>query len=133
MRKSLIAKIHIAKKELGLDDETYRDVIKQATDGKKNSSSKCTDKQLTKVIELFKAKGWKTKQNTEFRTSNSISIKLIYVLWEKLFIAGAIKTKDKASLDKFVNKYTNISSVQWLDSKDASKIIEILKKWLARL
>ena len=40
----MIAKIHLAKNQLGLDDDTYRSIIRQAVG--KDSSTKCTDKQL---------------------------------------------------------------------------------------
>ena len=57
LRNIMIAKIHLAKNQLGLDDDTYRSIIQQAVG--KDSSTKCTDKQLEKVIEKLKEKGWK--------------------------------------------------------------------------
>ena len=56
LRNIMIAKIHLAKNQLGLDDDTYRSIIQQAVG--KDSSTKCTDKQLEKVIEKLKEKGW---------------------------------------------------------------------------
>ena len=60
-RKILLGKIHIAKKALGLDDDTYRSIILAAVG--KNSCSICTDRQLLKVVKAFEAKGWKHKKN----------------------------------------------------------------------
>lgn len=140
-RNIMIAKIHLAKNQLGLDDDTYRSIIRQAVG--KDSSSKCTDKQLIKVVEALKAKGWKddkpqkkgdrtTKERKAYENTNKPSISKIYALWGVLQRSGKIKSKDKAALDAFVKKYTDIDHVQWLDEQQAQKIIEMLKQWIAR-
>ena len=56
-RKAITARIHIAKKELGLDDETYRAMLQQAT---KHSS--CADMHISdlyRVMEHLKQLGYK--------------------------------------------------------------------------
>ncbi|PKN07511.1 MAG: regulatory protein GemA [Deltaproteobacteria bacterium HGW-Deltaproteobacteria-8] len=55
-RRSLLAKVHIAAKALGLDDETYRDMLEALTG--KRSAGKLTDKQLVLVVAALRAKGW---------------------------------------------------------------------------
>ena len=56
-KKALLAKIHIAKKDLGLDDGTYRDVLRRITG--KDSSSKMLISELERVIYEFGNLGWK--------------------------------------------------------------------------
>lgn len=56
-KKALLAKIHIAKKDLGLDDGTYRDVLCRITG--KDSSSKMLISELERVIYEFGNLGWK--------------------------------------------------------------------------
>lgn len=56
-QRALIAKIHIAKKDLGLDDGTYRDVLRRITG--KDSSSKMLISELERVIYEFGNLGWK--------------------------------------------------------------------------
>lgn len=58
-KRTLIAKIHIAKKDLGLDDGSYRDVLERVTG--KNSSKNMTVNELEAVINEFKRYGWKSK------------------------------------------------------------------------
>lgn len=55
-RRSLLAKVHIAAKALGLDDETYRDMLEALTG--KRSAGKLTEKQLVLVVAALRAKGW---------------------------------------------------------------------------
>lgn len=60
-RNTNLAKIHLAKQQLGLDDDTYRSIILQTTG--KDSAAKCTDRQLEKVVKTFEEKGWKQNKN----------------------------------------------------------------------
>ena len=55
-KKTLLAKIHIAKKDLGLDDGTYRDVLRRVTG--KDSASLMLISELEKVIYEFGNLGW---------------------------------------------------------------------------
>ena len=54
-RRGLLAKIHIAKKDLGLDDEAYRDVL--AAHGVESSKNLDT-KGLEKLLAHFEKLGW---------------------------------------------------------------------------
>lgn len=131
MKKSLLAKVHIAKKELGLDDETYRLILENEVG--KTSASKCTERQLIKVVEALKEKGWKNSQKKKFRSTKDRLKRKIYALWGELQNLGAVQSKDKTALDAFVKKHTGIDSVSFLDENPAIKIIEILKAWIERV
>lgn len=55
-RKALIASVKIAQKDMGLDDETYRELLRSITG--RDSATKCTVPQLKAMLEEFRAKGW---------------------------------------------------------------------------
>ena len=57
-----LAKIHIAKKELQLADDTYRDIL--ALHFKAESAKALTDRQAEQLLDLFRARGWKPKKAT---------------------------------------------------------------------
>ena len=60
-RRALLAKVHIAVKELGYDDERYRDILHMQFN--KKSASELNDAQLDELIKFFKKeKGWKSKK-----------------------------------------------------------------------
>ena len=130
-KNPLLAKVHIAKAQLGLDDEQYRDILRRVTG--KESASQCRYSQLVDLINEFKALGWKTVQKKAFRKAPSDPVKKIYALWGKLQKLGAVQSTDKTALDAFVKKYTGIDSVQWITPEQQSRIIEILKQWLKRI
>ena len=58
-KKILMAKIHIAKKDLGLDDDTYRDVLWRVTG--KRSCKDMTIAQLQDVVKDMENSGFKPK------------------------------------------------------------------------
>ena len=130
-KNPLLAKVHIAKAQLGLDDEQYRDIVRRVTG--KESASQCRYSQLVDLINEFKMLGWKTKAKKAFRKAPSDPVKKIYALWGKLQKLGAVQSTDKTALDAFVKKYTGIDSVQWIAPEQQSRIIEILKQWLKRI
>lgn len=55
-----LAKIHIAKKDLGLTDDEYRSVIAYHFAGK-TSASQLNPRQQTVLLNHFRAKGWQPK------------------------------------------------------------------------
>ena len=59
-RKGVLAQIHIAKKELGLDDDTYRQMIATVTGGKR-SCSDCNVAELYQVLQHLKDRGFKAR------------------------------------------------------------------------
>jgi phage gp16-like protein len=58
MRTSELAKIHIAKKQLALDDDTYRDML--WTVARVRSSADLDDAGRRKVLEHMKSRGFKS-------------------------------------------------------------------------
>lgn len=58
-KMAMMAKIHIAKKELGLDDDTYRDVLERVTG--KRSCKKMLIGELEAVIKDMESRGFTPK------------------------------------------------------------------------
>lgn len=134
-RKILLSKIHIAKKALGLDEETYRSVIFAAVG--KTSGKACTDRQLLKVVKAFEEKGWKHRKNpNQYRKvpTGRADLEKIYALWGHLQDLGAVRSTNLVDLDKWVFRMTKgkRSSAQFLEESWAQRIIECLKKWIER-
>jgi phage gp16-like protein len=117
-----LARIHIAKKELGLDDATYRGVLRDRYH--KESAAYLTPWEATDLIELFRQKGW--------RPVSFGQLGLIHVLWRKLEAASVLEHGGEEALTGFVEHATSKSDLRRLTVREASRVIEILKKWLER-
>jgi len=135
-RREELAKIHIAKKDLGLSDEIYRDIIYQA--GSVESSADLDYRGRAAVLERFAELGWKSKTRSPAPGSRSRTLaddpqsKKIRALWLELHTAGKVRDSSEKALASYVRRMTRVAALQWLDNKQAQTVIESLKKWLER-
>ena len=138
-RKNFMARIHIAKKELALDDDSYRSIISSVSPGK-TSAKELTMKELAALIEAFKTKGWKPKRParkkgidtaaTDFRAKR---IWLIKKIWGNLENAGVLNDPTQAGLEKYCTKYMLGDKLEWASSDELNSIVSALKGWERRV
>ena len=60
-RKDDLAKIHIAKKDLDMDDDTYRAMIRDIGNVKSGSSADLDQEGRVRVLRYFRSKGWEAR------------------------------------------------------------------------
>ncbi len=128
MRKELLAKIHVAKKQMGLDDDTYRDLLERATG--QRSAAGLTDRQLVGVLDALKASGWQAPVRKP--TSSKPPVAKVLALWADMCAQGIPRDKSDAALTAFVKRMAGVDRPEWLTPAQASKVIEGLKAWRAR-
>ncbi|MGK9234798.1 regulatory protein GemA [Inquilinus limosus] len=122
-RRDLLAQIHVAKKQLGLDEGTYLAVLQRVAGC--DSAAGLSDGQLILVIKEFKARGW--KPTCKLRFGRTPTGKLIRVLWK-----GASREKSETSLRSMIRHVLGIAEdvipdPDMLTVNDATKVIEALK------
>ncbi|MDZ7823004.1 MAG: regulatory protein GemA [Ahrensia sp.] len=130
-----IAKIHIAKKQLGFDDETYRAMLQLVTG--KSSCKEMKPAELNKVLKHLQANGFVAhgkgaQSKTHLPASKKAYVRLIYVLWSKCHQSGQISDGSKKALRAFVAARTQLAGhrrddPEFLSYDEASPIIEALK------
>lgn len=142
-RQSLLACVHIAKKDLGLTDDTYRAVLERISGGR-SSSKDLTDRELELVIASFRARGWaprpKPKDDASTavrradkgRRSESPHVRKVWALWGEMCRDGLVREPTRASLRAFVLRMTKVSDPEWLRPAQANIVIEALKAWAER-
>ena len=131
--KKNLAKIHIAKKELGLTDEIYRDILRNLTG--QDSAARINDNQADKVLRLFISKGWKPKYQQELpgiTIPKDPQSKKIQAMWITLHKAGVVKNGSDLALLSFVKRVAQCDRLEWCRDIDKSNIIETLKAWAKR-
>lgn len=148
-RRLLVAKIHIARNQLGMDDDSYRANIAHYANGK----TSCTDMtvpELHAVLAAFEKLGFKPKKTaTKKQPAKKYSPKttdgprdersVIRAIWIFMHRAGFILDGSETALNSWVSRQTaegngsiGISDVEWLHGNDATKVLESLKKWCRR-
>jgi phage gp16-like protein len=127
---AMLAKVHVAKKQLGLDDDLYRETLKSVTG---HASAKlCSNAQLEAVLKHFEKAGFKPKGKAFTGPSTKYAAK-IHALWISGWNLGVIRDNSDTAMEAFILRQTSIAKAQWLkDPKDAAKVIDALKAWLAR-
>ncbi|UWZ81418.1 regulatory protein GemA [Geoalkalibacter halelectricus] len=117
-----LAKIHIAKKELGLDESAYRAILRERYHC--DSAADLDSAQAADLVEHFRNKGW--------RPASFAQRGLIHVLWHKLEASGAVRHPSEQALRSFVAHATGKDELRRLTVHEASRVIERLKRWLER-
>jgi phage gp16-like protein len=136
-RARLIKLIHVARRELGMDDESYREMLKNMRPlGGKTSAADLSITGLHMVLEALKSKGFKVRSKGKKQPSRALASdaqsRRIRSLWLELHDEGVVRDPSEAALASYVCRITKIEALQWLSSHQAAAVIETLKKWLER-
>lgn len=135
-RVRLIKLIHVARRELRMDDDTYRLMLAgmKGLDGA-TSSADLSVPNLLRVLERLKQKGFKVRPNKKSKRplADDNQSKKIRSLWLTLHDLGAVRDPSEEALAKFVLGMTRVAALQWLSIGQASQVIENLKQWHQRV
>ncbi|SED80795.1 gp16 family protein [Pseudomonas anguilliseptica] len=134
-RLRLIKLIHVARRELCMDDDTYRLLLSGMKGlGGATSTADLSVPNLYRVLEQLKQRGFKVRPSKKQRPlAADDQSKKIRALWLTLHGMGEVRDPSEEALAKFVLKMTGVQALQWLSSDQASQVIENLKKWQLRV
>jgi phage gp16-like protein len=138
-RAAVIKLIHVAKRELAVEEESYRDLLKRVTG--KMTCSTMTEAELDKVLTEFrrlgfqkKPKGAKPSRRAGGRAmAMEATARKIRALWLSLWNLGELEDASEAALAAFVQRITGIEALQWIDGAEADKVIDALLGWQRRI
>ncbi|WP_165184757.1 gp16 family protein [Caulobacter soli] len=136
--------VQAARRQLGLDDETYQAILVRLADGK--TSSKDLDRaELARVLDELRAKGFKPKvvwnhtpnphprpDHYGRRAADHPSAKKARALWLSLYELGVIRDAGEPALEAFAARQLGCARMQWMDQGLNYKLIEALKAMAER-
>lgn len=144
-RCNLLSQIHIAKKDLGMDDDMYRAALVNATmvickrtsvvqRPGLSSSGEMNKAQRQQVLDHFKSLGWKnsrpaTRKGKQYTKATS---RKMIVLWKGLYKAGKVANQTNAAFEQWVANESGKQNPDWLTAEEANTLIEQLKAWEKR-
>ncbi|EAN5774924.1 DUF1018 domain-containing protein [Salmonella enterica] len=139
-RDKLISTIHVAKRELRLDEDTYKDALHTATG--KTSCRDMTLPELSKALAAFKKRGFKVRSKPQNRALKPATVTAkIRAIWRLMHAQGFLGSDSEAALNVWVRKQTasanggeGVANYQWLEREPAlaSDVLERLKRWHRR-
>ncbi len=129
----LIKLIHIGKSKLGMDEDTYRAMLLQI--GNASSTTEMGISKLEAVLEHLKRCGFKVVPNKagRLKRADDAQSKKIRSLWLELHALGEVNDPSEYALSRYVKRITKVDNLNWINSVQASTVIETLKKWLGRI
>lgn len=135
-RNQLIQLIHVAKRELRLDEETYRTALRAATAGKADSTGDMDVPALMKALEHMKRAGFKVRPKAQTAQSRPLTINRdaskVRALWLFLHHLGAVRDPSEAALATYVKRIAKVDDLRWARGDRTDLLIETLKKWAMR-
>lgn len=128
---SALALIHVGKRDLGMHDDDYRELVKSVSATGKSSAKLLSPAEQQELIGKMKALGFEPTAR-KGKLTGPYAPKLI-AMWLSAYHLGVVVNRHENALIAFVERQTGISHIRWLrDARDAAAAIEALKKWIAR-
>lgn len=155
LRQNMLAKLHIARKQLGLEEEEYRSLLETVTG--KRSAAELNTSEFVRVMERFVQMGFRVdgRKKPSSQTSpksgrgkkptqklspqtrdkpelEKTQVDKIRALWIDGYHAGVIRNRYESGLNGFVRKRFKCDRVEWLTWEQAQKCIEAIKSMIDR-
>lgn len=125
-RKAELAKIHIAKKALALDDDTYRDILQNVC---KATSSKDLDSQARfKLLKHFESLGWASTSSAAKKYGRKPRVN-----GDKTALMGKLEALLADSrlpwsyANSMAKRMFKVDQVAWLDAVKLHKLVAALQ------
>lgn len=133
VRKGLYAKIHIARKELQLDEESYRDLL--AARYGVRTAAKMSIGGLEDLVAHFVNLGWKPKKAPPKRAGSrkpapGREAAKARAIWISLYHLGVVSDPSEMAFATYVKRQTGTDAPEWVG--DWRPVTEGLKQWASR-
>lgn len=129
-RRALLAKVHIARKELALGEDSYRDLLERVTG--KRSAGELDNRQLVLVVDELKGKGFSPAPRTRPKAASSPAAGKARALWISLHQLGVVRNPSEQALESFGKRQLKVERLVWADDDQMYRLIEALKDMAER-
>lgn len=130
-RRAMIGKVHIAKKDLAMAEDDYRQGLLDTTG--KMSSADCTEAELEKLLAWFQSKGFRPipKRGAAPAAQHPMA-KKARALWISLYQLGVVQNPSEQALEAFAKRQLGCDRLVWARQSNGGKLIEALKAMAER-
>lgn len=130
-RRSMIAKINVARHQLDMAEDDYRQLLLNATG--KISLKDCNDSHLSLMLDALKSKGFRPIQSKgKPRPASTPMAGKARAMWISLYHLGVVHNPGEGALEAFAKRQLKCERMAWANQSDAYKIIEALKGMAVR-
>lgn len=130
-RRALMAKIHVARKQLAIDEDDYRQLLLDET--RQTSLTQCDEAGLERVVTRLKTLGFKPLPSRFGKpTAQHPMAKKARALWISLYHLGVVRNGSEEALEAFAKRQLGCERLVWARQSDSYKLIEALKQMAER-
>ncbi|MGE0773543.1 MAG: regulatory protein GemA [Sphingomonadaceae bacterium] len=130
-RRSMLAKINIARHQLAMAEDDYRQILFEATG--RASLRECSERQLDQVLARMKALGFQPLPRAGGKSAAQHPMaKKARALWISLHQLGVVNNPSEKALEAFAHRQLGCERLVWARQSDAFRLIEALKAMAAR-
>lgn len=119
-----LARIHIGRKALGLDEDTYRALLLRLT-GKSSSKEMSVAERLRVLSEMQRLGAFQKPKRLLTPQQKACLAK-----WYKLRRLGAVKSTDKSSFNAYIRKRFSKNNLADLSDGETNKLFNMLEAWI---
>jgi phage gp16-like protein len=129
-RRNRLAALHCARRDLGLDDGAYRDLLERVAG--KRSAAELSDRQLDLVLGEMSRLGWQPTPKGAMRQGRTARGRYVRALWREVS-----RERSEASLQAMIRRQLGLGEdvlvdPDLLDPADCNVVIEALKAMARR-
>lgn len=130
-RRAMLAKINIARHQLNMVEDDYRQVLFDETG--RLSLKECDGEQLDRILGRMKALGFQPlPKGGPKSTAQHPMARKARALWISLHHLGAVHNPSEQALEAFAKRQLGCDRMVWARQSDAYRLIEALKAMAAR-
>lgn len=133
-RRAMLAKVHIAPKQLGMDDESYRALLRRVTG--QITARDCDNRQLEALIAEFTRLGFRAvaspRRAGRPKPADHPVARKARAMWISLGLLCAVRHPEEPALEAFARRQLGCERFQWANQSQADRIIEALKAMAER-
>lgn len=126
-RRSMLAKVHVAKKQLHLSEDDYRQII--LDESGKMSAGDCSEAQLEKLLARFARQGFRAVPKSGAKPGVAMHpvARKARALWISLYQLGVVRNSSEPALEAFARRQLGCERLVWAQQSHGHRLIEALK------
>lgn len=117
-RNGLLAKVHIAIKDLGFSDDNYRSILKDAYGV--NSAANLSIEELQDFVKRCEYAGWTPRQRNKRNQLKALQMRAEEIAYQI--------PNGRRRLKGLVRKLCGIDCVEWMDLKSLKQLLAALER-----
>ncbi len=127
-----LAAIYAEAAKRGIDEDTRRDIISRASEGRTRSAKDLSAAERAAVIVALRGRGERATRKPATAPAVSALTAKAQALWLALHHLGETEAATDRALAAFTRRQTGVNAPAWLTPEQGNQLIEGLRAWCVR-